>query len=215
MDSVVFQNSPLPKFGSDSIFHFGEYSIHCEKLKGAVPPPSLSNLVGLEGTPFRRKPFMLQIRPALAPDVPLLRTMIHEFAEFEHDRTAATEESLLRDGFGAKPMFRVLLAERDGEPAGYSLFFDCYASFQGPGIYLEDIYVRPQFRGTGIGRALCAQVATIARRESRFGIMFTVMDWNRPAIEFYQRLGATFLNDWKVVCLRGNTLEGLAKEARS
>jgi GNAT superfamily N-acetyltransferase len=101
--------------------------------------------------------------------------MIHEFAEFEHDRTAATDESLLRDGLGAKPMFRVLLAEWDGEPAGYSLFFDCYASFQGPGIYLEDIYVRPQFRGNGIGRALCAQVATIARRESRFGIMFTVI----------------------------------------
>ena len=158
---------------------------------------------------------MLLIRPALAQDVLLLRTMIHEFAEFEHDRTMATDESLLREGFGANPMFRLLLAESDGELAGYALFFDCYASFQGPGIYLEDIYVRPQFRGTRIGRALCAQVAAIARRENSFGIIFTVMDWNRPAIEFYQRLGATFLNDWKVVCLRGNTLEGLAKEATS
>jgi GNAT superfamily N-acetyltransferase len=100
-----------------------------------------------------------------------------------------------------------------GEPAGYSLFFDCYASFQGPGLYLEDIFVRPQFRGTGIGRALCAQLAAIARRENRFGVIFTVMDWNRHAIEFYQRLGATFLGDWNVVCIKGNDLEVLAKEA--
>ena len=73
--------------------------------------------------------------------------------------------------------------------------------------------MRPEFRGTGIGRALCAQVAAIARRENRFGVMFTVMDWNRHAIEFYQRLGATFWEDWKVVCIKGGTLEVLADEA--
>jgi Acetyltransferase (GNAT) family len=89
---------------------------------------------------------MFVFRPALVQDVPLLRTLIHEFAEFERDHTHATNESLLRDGFGAKPMFRVFLAESDGEPAGYALFFDCYAPFQGPGIYLEDIFIRPQFR---------------------------------------------------------------------
>jgi GNAT superfamily N-acetyltransferase len=156
---------------------------------------------------------MLIIRPALAQDVPLLCTLIHEFAEFEHDHTNTTDETLLRDGFGAKPMFRVLMAEWEGEPTGYSLFFDCYASFQGPGLYLEDIFVRPQFRGTGIGKALCSQVAAIARRENRFGVMFTVMDWNRHAIKFYQRLGATFLEDWKVVCIKGDALDVLAKEA--
>jgi GNAT superfamily N-acetyltransferase len=128
---------------------------------------------------------MFVFRPALVQDVPLLRTLIHEFAEFERDHTHATNESLLRDGFGAKPMFRVFLAESDGEPAGYALFFDCYAPFQGPGIYLEDIFIRPQFRGIGIGRALFAAVAAIAREENRFGIMFNVMDWNRHAIEFY------------------------------
>jgi ribosomal protein S18 acetylase RimI-like enzyme len=157
---------------------------------------------------------MLVIRPAIAQDVPLICSLIHEFAEFEHDHTIATDENLLRDGFGAKPMFRVLLAESDGEPAGYSLFFDCYASFQGPGIYLEDIFVRPQFRGAGIGRALCSKVAAIARNENRFSIMLTVMDWNRRAIDFYQRLGATFLDDWKVVCLKGDSLEVLARETR-
>jgi GNAT superfamily N-acetyltransferase len=112
-------------------------------------------------------------------------------------------------------MFRALLAEWDGKSAGYVLFFDSYASFQGPGLYLEDIYVRPESRGTGIGRALCAQVAAIAQRENRFGLLFTVMDWNRHAIQFYQRLGATFLDDCKAVCLKGNTLELLAKEAKS
>ena len=156
---------------------------------------------------------MLLIRPALAKDVPLLRTLIHEFAEFEHDHTIATDETLLRDGFGPKPMFRFLLAEAEGEPAGYALFFECHASFQGPGLYLEDVFVRPQFRATGIGKALCAQVAAIARKENRFAIMFTVMNWNRHAIEFYQRLGATFLDDWKVVCLKGDALALLAEEA--
>ena len=158
---------------------------------------------------------MLVIRPATAQDVSLIYSLIHEFAEFEHDQTIATNESLLRDGFGTKPMFRVLLAEWDGEPIGYSLFFDCYASFQGPGIYLEDIFVRPQFRGTGIGKALCAQVASIVQKENRFGVMFTVMDWNRQAIDFYKKLGAIFLDDWKVVCLKGDALEVLAKETRS
>jgi GNAT superfamily N-acetyltransferase len=110
-------------------------------------------------------------------------------------------------------MFRVFLAESDGEPAGYALFFDCYAPFQGPGIYLEDIFIRPQFRGIGIGRALFAAVAAIAREENRFGIMFNVMDWNRHALEFYQKLGAVFLDDRKVVCLRGDALEVLAKAA--
>lgn len=157
---------------------------------------------------------MLVIRPAIAQEVSLICSLIHEFAEFEHDHTVATNESLLRDGFGEKPMFRVLLAEWDGEPVGYSLFFDCYTSFQGLGIYLEDVFVRPQFRRTGIGRALCARVAAIARNENRFGVMFTVMDWNRQAIDFYKKLGATFLDDWKVVCLKGDALEVMAKETR-
>jgi len=157
---------------------------------------------------------MLTIRPALANDVPLLRSLIHEFARFERDQAVATEENLLRDGFGSKPKFRALVAEWADEPVGYALFFDCYTSFQGPGLYLEDIFVRPQFRGTGVGRALCAHIAAIARKENRFGIMFTVMDWNLRAIEFYRRLDATFLEDWKAVCLRGSALEAIAKEVR-
>jgi len=155
---------------------------------------------------------MLSIRHAVAQDVALLCSLIHEFANFEHDHSVATEETLLRDGFGPRPKFRALLAESAGEPAGYALFFDCYASFRGPGLYLEDIFVRPQFRSAGVGRASCAHNAAIAQRENRFGIILTVMDWNRKAIEFYRKLDATFLDDWKVVCLKGNALEAIAKE---
>ena len=91
--------------------------------------------------------------------------LIHEFAEFEHLPVAVTEADLLRDGFGEQPKFRVLIAEWDGQPAGYALFFDYYSTFEGrAGFFLEDIYVRDQFRGKGIGKALLARVAAIARR---------------------------------------------------
>ncbi len=107
---------------------------------------------------------MLSIRPANAGDVPVLNTMIHEFAEFEHLPVVVTEASLLRDGFGERPKFRVLMAEWDGQPAGYAFFFDYYSTFEGrAGIFLEDIYVREQYRGKEIGKALLAQVASIAR----------------------------------------------------
>jgi len=156
---------------------------------------------------------MLLIRPAAAEDVPLLNMLIHEFAEFEHDQAFVTEESLLRDGFGSQPKFRALIAEWNSQPAGYALFFDYYASFQGRGLFLEDLFVRPQFRRKRVGRALLARIAAIARKDGCFGVMFTVMEWNHIAIEFYRELSATFLNDWKVVCLKGNALEAIAMEA--
>src|SRR4029077_6220645 len=109
---------------------------------------------------------MLSIRPAKADDVSVLNTLIHEFAEFERLPVAATESGLLRDGFSESPKFRVLLAEWDGQPAGYGFFFDYYSSFEGrPGLFLEDIYVRDQYRGKGIGRALLARVASIAKEQ--------------------------------------------------
>ena len=92
---------------------------------------------------------MLSIRPATARDVPVLKTLIHEFAEFEHLPVSVSEASLLRDGFGERPKFRVLMAEWDGQPAGYAFFFDYYSTFEGrAGIFLEDIYVRDQYRGS-------------------------------------------------------------------
>jgi GNAT superfamily N-acetyltransferase len=156
---------------------------------------------------------MLSIRPAVANDAALLKTLIHEFAEFEHDRASITEEGLLRDGFGPHPRFRALLAEWDSEPVGYAIFFDYYSTFRGPGLFLEDIYICSQFRGKSIGRALFAQVASMARKEDCFGVMFNVLDWNQPAIDFYKKLNATFCDEWKVVCLEGTALRALAKEA--
>ena len=158
---------------------------------------------------------MLSIRPAQASDVPTLNILIHEFAEFERLPAAANEAGLLRDGFGEAPKFRVVMADCDGQPAGYALFFDYYSSFEGrPGLFLEDIYVRGEYRGKGIGKALLARVASVAREKNCFGVRWQVLDWNTPAIDFYKSLGATFLDDWKTVSLDGDALEQVAKGAR-
>jgi GNAT superfamily N-acetyltransferase len=160
---------------------------------------------------------MLTIRPATLEDVPLLSTMIHELAEYERldDETGLTEQNLARDGFGPHPKFRAVLAEWDGQTAGYALFFDFYSSFQGRvGLYLDDIFVRPQFRKQGIGRALLGHIAGIASKEKYFCVRWEVLDWNTPAIEFYRNLGAVFLDEWKAVCLIGDPLQAVADEAR-
>lgn len=157
---------------------------------------------------------MLSIRPAHAGDVPVLKTLIHEFAAFEHLPVAVTEAALLRDGFSGSPKFRVLMAEWDGQAAGYALFFDYYSTFEGrAGLFLEDIYVRDQYRGKGIGKALLARVASIALDEQCFGVRWQVLDWNTPAIEFYKSLGATFLDEWKTVGLLGAALRHVAGES--
>ncbi len=127
---------------------------------------------------------------------------------------AATEAALLRDGFSRPPKFRVLLAEWDGQLAGYALFFDYYSSFEGrAGLFLEDIYVRDQYRGKGIGKALLARVASLASKQNCFGVRWQVLDWNTPAIDFYKSLGATFLDEWKTVSLDGDALEHVASGA--
>lgn len=158
---------------------------------------------------------MLSIRPARASDVPALRALIHEFAAFERLPVTASEASLLRDGFSDLPRFRVLMAEWEGQPAGYALFFDYYSSFEGrPGLFLEDIYVRDQYRGKGVGKALLAQVASVATQKKCFGVRWQVLDWNTPAIDFYKSLGATFLDDWKTISLDGDALARLAGSVR-
>ena len=153
---------------------------------------------------------MLLIRSAVAGDVPLLNMLIHEFAEFYSFPVSITEQDLVRDGFGSQPKFRVLIAEWAGEPAGYALFFDYYSSFHGRALFLEDLFIRSQFRGKSVGKALLARVAAIAREDGPFGVIFNVLDWNRPAIEFYKRLSATFWDNHKTVCLQGNALQALA-----
>jgi len=158
---------------------------------------------------------MLAIRTGTANDVPLLMTFFEALAAYERLSTIMTEEQVRQDGFGDRPKFRVLIAEIDGLPAGYALFFDCYSSLRGHGIFLEDLFVLPQFRGKGVGRVLLAHVARITEDANGFGIMFNVLGWNDGAIRFYRRIGATFLDDWKTVCLEQKALHDLANEGLS
>jgi GNAT superfamily N-acetyltransferase len=157
---------------------------------------------------------MLSIRAATVNDVALLKALILELAEYERERQLVmiTEADLARDGFGPQPKFRALIAEWDRQTAGYALFFGFYSTWEGrPGLFLEDLFVREIFRGKGIGRTLLANVAGIAQRENCYGVRWEVLDWNQPAIEFYKRLGAAFLDQWKSVLLTGEALERAAE----
>ena len=160
---------------------------------------------------------MLSIRPATANDAQLLTTLILELAEYDRLRAeaAVTAEDIARDGFGPRPKFRAVIAESDGQVAGYALFFEFYSSFQGrTGLFLDDIFVRPQFRHKGIGKALLAHVASIAWNENYFCMRWEVLDWNKPAIDFYSNLGAVFLDEWKSVMLVGDALQSAADSAK-
>ena len=160
---------------------------------------------------------MLSIRPATIKDAALLASMILELAEYEKldHEAAVTAESIARDGFGPKPKFRAIIAELDGKAAGYAVFFGFYSTFQGrAGLFLEDIYVRPSLRKQGIGQALLNYVARIAWEEDYFCMRWEVLDWNKPAIDFYHRLGAVFLDEWKAVMLIGDPLQAAADSAK-
>jgi len=160
---------------------------------------------------------MLTIRPATLDDAHLLTTMIHELAEFDRlsHEASVIEDDIVRDGFGAPPKFRVVIAEWDGQPAGYALFFEFYSSFQGrAGLFLDDVFVRSEYREHGVGKALIAHVARIAWQEGYFCIRWEVLNWNAAAIDFYRKLGASFMDEWKPVCLIGDALEAVAAQAR-
>jgi len=160
---------------------------------------------------------MLSIRPATIKDAALLAAMILELAQYEKldHEAAVTAESIARDGFGPHPKFRAIVAEVDGKPAGYAVFFEFYSTFQGrAGLFLEDLYVRPPLRKQGIGQALLNYVARIAWEENYFCMRWEVLDWNKPAIDFYQRLGAVFLDEWKAVMLIGDPLQAAADSAK-
>jgi GNAT superfamily N-acetyltransferase len=160
---------------------------------------------------------MLSIRPATVDDAPLLTTLIRELAEFERlsHEASLTADDIVRDGFGAVPKFRAVIAEWNGQAAGYAMFFEFYSSFQGrAGLFLDDLFVRPEFRKHGIGKALLAHAAGIAWKERHFCMRWEVLDWNTQAIDFYTKMGAVYLDEWKAACLIGDALEAVAVEAK-
>jgi GNAT superfamily N-acetyltransferase len=156
---------------------------------------------------------MLSVRPVTIDDVALLRTLVRELAEFEHELDHCVIAALARDGFGANPKFRALIAEWEGKTAGYAVFYNYYSTWAGPGLYLEDVFVRLPFRGKGIGTALIAAVAQIALQENCCGMRWEVLDWNQKAIDLYKALGAEFPTRWRSVLLTGDGLRRLAERA--
>jgi GNAT superfamily N-acetyltransferase len=177
---------------------------------------------------------MVSIRQAVPNDIPGILTFIRELAEYEREPTAAvaTSADLLRDGFGPTPRFHCLIAEwsepaptdasqlttcnlQPATPVGFALYFHNYSTWRGnAGIFLEDLFVRPVFRGRGIGKALIAAVAAIAVAEGCPRLEWTVLDWNTPAIDFYNSLGATPMSEWTTMRLSGDPLAALAAKSK-
>ena len=158
-------------------------------------------------------PPLLSFRAATADDVPLIRQLIAELADYERlaDAMVATDDGLRAQLFGPDPAAEVLIGEVDGEPAGFALFFHNFSTFLGKrGLYLEDLFVRPAFRGHGLGRHLMASLARIAVQRDCGRFEWSVLDWNELAIGFYRRIGATGMDGWTVQRLEGEALHALA-----
>ncbi len=159
----------------------------------------------------------LTIRSAQREDVPVILQLIRELADYERepDSAVATEADLLRDGFDTpKPLFQCLLAEWNKEPAGFALFFLNYSTWHGrPGIHLEDLFVRSHLRGRGIGKALLSAVAREAVANGCTRLNWHVLDWNQPAIDFYQGLGAKVLAEWRICRVSHEGIASLVEKA--
>jgi diamine N-acetyltransferase len=158
---------------------------------------------------------MLQLRRARPDDVSLILALVRELADYERlsHEVQATEADLAQALFGAQPKVFCDIAEWDGEPAGFSLWFYNFSTFRGRhGIYLEDLYVRPERRGRGIGRALIAALARRCAEEGLARLEWAVLDWNAPSIAFYRSLGARPMDDWTVYRLAGEALLALGAE---
>ena len=158
----------------------------------------------------------LHIREAIPADVSEMLAFVRELAEYERapDSAIATEADFLRDGFGSRPVFQCLIAEWEGKPAGFALYFPFYSTWRGnAGLHLEDLFVRPGFRRRGIAKALFARLAAIAlERGDRF--QWHVLDWNQPAIDFYEQMGAHMLHEWRIMRVDGDALKALAESGQ-
>ena len=155
---------------------------------------------------------LFTIRPAAPADVPLILGLIRELAEFERlaHEVVGDEALLARHLFGPRPAAEVLLAFAGEAPAGFALFFQNFSTFlTRPGIYLEDLFVRPEFRRRGLGRTLLERLARLAVERGCGRFEWAVLDWNVDAIAFYEKLGATLLEDWRVCRVAGPALARL------
>jgi len=153
------------------------------------------------------------IRPAVPSDVPAIARLIRALAEYEKlSNTVVLDEARLHEHlFGPRPYAEVLIAEDGGQVVGFALFFHNYSTFLGkPGIYLEDLFVLPEFRGRGHGKALLVELAKAAVARDCGRVEWSVLNWNTPAIEFYKSLGARALDEWTVYRLTGAELQNLA-----
>ena len=154
------------------------------------------------------------VRSALEPETPLVLQFVRELAEYEHleDQVVASEEGLRTALFGPRPYAEVAFVCVDERPVGFALFFHNFSTFLGrPGLYLEDLFVRPQFRGRGCGRCLLQWLAALAVERGCGRLEWAVLDWNTPSIGFYRSLGAVPLDEWTVFRLTGAALEALAR----
>lgn len=156
----------------------------------------------------------LSVRPAIEADVPTILNLIRGLAEYEklaHEVTA-TDSELRQSLFGSRPCAECLLGCVDSHPVGFAIFFQNFSTFLAkPGLYLEDLFVQPEYRGHGLGKALITAVAQIAVDRGCGRYEWTVLDWNQPAIDFYQALGAEMKSDWRIMRVTGDSLIRMAK----
>ncbi len=159
----------------------------------------------------------IAIRPATPADLPLIAQLVRDLAEYEQlaHEVRFDEAVLGQKLFGPRPYAEVVIGEQDGVPQGFALFFHNFSTFEGrPGIYLEDLFVRPAARGSGLGKALLAHLAALAVERDCARLEWSVLDWNEPAIGFYQKLGARMMDAWTVMRLDGANLSQLGAAAR-
>ena len=158
----------------------------------------------------------LHIRPATRDDVPQIRNLILELAEYEKQPEAPiiTENDLLRHGFGPEPYFRCLIAEWQGNVAGFALYFFQYSTWEGrPALYLEDLFVRETYRKLGIGKGLLQRLAEIAIEQGCTRFQWECLDWNKPSLDFYESIGAKVLREWLNLRMTTEAIQALASSA--
>ncbi|MBZ9611757.1 GNAT family N-acetyltransferase [Rheinheimera maricola] len=156
----------------------------------------------------------ISLRLATEQDIPTILAFIQGLAEYEKlsDQVVATEEKLKQTLFGSRAYAEVVIAEYQHQPAGFALFFHNFSTFLAkPGIYLEDLFVLPQYRGHGLGKLLLTYLAKLAVERDCGRLEWSVLDWNQPAIDFYQSQGATMLHDWRINRVTGSALTKLAQ----